>query len=93
MNKPELISSIATKTGLKKKEASMMLDSFTDIVTNSLKKGDKVALIGFGTFGARKRSARNGVNPRTRKKIKIAAKTVPFFKPGKKLKDAVAKKK
>ncbi len=93
MNKPELINAIVKKTGLKKKSAAMMLDSFAEVVTTTLKKGDKVALIGFGTFGARKRSARNGVNPRTRKKIKIAAKTVPFFKPGKKLKDAVAKKK
>jgi len=93
MNKPELISAIAGKTGMKKKDCTIMVDSLTEVVTGALKKGDKVALIGFGTFGARKRKARNGVNPRTRKKIKIPSKTVPYFKPGKKLREAVAKKK
>ncbi len=89
MNKPELVNAIAEKAGLKKKEAEAALSAFIEAVEEALKKGDKVALIGFGTFGTRKRAKRTGVNPKTGKKIKIPAKTVPFFKPGKKLKEAV----
>jgi DNA-binding protein HU-beta len=89
MNKPELVNAIAEKTGLKKKEAEAALGAFIETVEEALKKGDKVALIGFGTFGTRKRAKRTGVNPKTGKKIKIPAKTVPFFKPGKKLKETV----
>ena len=89
MNKPELISSIAEKTGMKKKEAEAMLDAFTASVKEALKKGEEVRLIGFGLFGTRERKKREGVNPRTGKKISIPAKTVPYFKVGKELKEAV----
>ena len=89
MNKPELVNAIAEKAGLKKKEAEAALNAFVEAVEEALKKGDKVALIGFGTFGTRKRAKRTGVNPKTGKKIKIPAKTVPFFKAGKKLKELV----
>jgi len=89
MNKPELISSIADKTGMKKKEAEAMLDAFVTSVKEALKKGEKVALIGFGTWATRERKKREGVNPRTGKKISIPAKTVPYFKVGKELKEAV----
>jgi len=89
VNKPELISSIAEKTMMKKKDAEAALDAFTTSVKEALKKGEKVALIGFGTFATRERAKRNGVNPRTGKKITIPAKTVPYFKVGKELKEAV----
>ncbi|BAL80196.1 HU family DNA-binding protein [Caldisericum exile] len=89
MNKPELISSIAEKTGMKKKDAEAALDAFVASFKEALKKGDKVALIGFGSFGTRDRKKREGVNPRTGKKISIPAKTVPYFKIGKELKEAV----
>lgn len=88
MNKPELVAAIAEKTGMKKKDAEAMIDAFVDTVKEALKKGDKVALIGFGTWGTRERAKRNGVNPRTGKKISIPAKTVPYFKVGKELKEA-----
>jgi DNA-binding protein HU-beta len=88
MNKPELVAAIAEKTGMKKKDAEAMIDAFVDTVKEALKKGDKVALIGFGTFATRERAKRNGVNPRTGKKISIPAKTVPYFKVGKELKEA-----
>ena len=91
MNKPELVSAIAEKTGLKKKDVEAMLDAFVDVVKTTLKKGDKVALIGFGTWATRERAKRNGVNPRTGKKISIPAKVVPYFKVGKELKDSVSK--
>jgi len=89
MNKPEFISSIAEKSGMKKKESEAMLDAFVASVKEALKKGDEVRLIGFGLFGTRDRKKRNGVNPRTGKKITIPAKTVPYFKVGKELKEAV----
>ena len=89
MNKPELISSIAEKSGMNKKESEAMLDAFVASVKGALKKGEKVALIGFGSWATRKRAKRNGVNPRTGKKIMIPAKTVPYFKAGKELKEAV----
>lgn len=93
MNKTELIETIAKDTGLTKKDAEAAVNSFIKNVTATLKKKDrKVALMGFGTFETVKRKARDGVNPATGEKIKIAAKTVPHFKPGKLLKDAVAKK-
>jgi DNA-binding protein HU-beta len=91
MNKPELVKAMAEKTGLKKKEAEAALKAFVDVTEEALKKGDKVTLIGFGTFATRKRAKRTGVNPKTGKKIKIPAKVVPFFKPGKKLRETVAK--
>lgn len=91
MNKPELITAVAEKTGMKKKDVEAMLDAFVEVVKETLKKGDRVALIGFGTWATRERAKRNGVNPRTGKKISIPAKVVPFFKVGKELKDAVLK--
>ncbi len=89
MNKPELVAVIAEKTGMKKKEAEAMVNAFVVSVKESLKKGEKVTLIGFGTWATRERKKRNGVNPRTGKKLSIPAKTVPYFKVGKELKEAV----
>ena len=90
MNKADLIDAVAkvTKT---KKSARAAVDCVIDTITKALKKKEAVTLIGFGTFGARKRKARNGRNPQTGAKIKIKAKTVPVFKPGKALKDAVGR--
>jgi DNA-binding protein HU-beta len=90
MNKSDLIDAVAkvTKT---KKTAGAAVDCVIDTITKALKKKEEVTLIGFGTFGARKRKARNGRNPQTGAKIKIKAKTVPVFKPGKALKDAVGR--
>ena len=93
MNKTELIEALAKKTGFTKKDATAFLDAFTDTVTASLKKGDKIQLVGCGTFETAKRAARKGKNPQTGKEIKIPATVVPKFKAGAKLKDAVAKKK
>lgn len=91
MTKTELISAIAEKTELTKKDSGKALDAITEIVTEALAKGDKVQLVGFGTFETRERAARTGINPQTKKKIKIAATKVPAFKAGQGLKDAVAK--
>ncbi len=91
MNKAELVAAIAAKAEVSKKDAEKMLSAFTATVTDELKKGEKISLIGFGTFETRKRAAREGKNPQTGAAIKIAASTVPAFKAGKALKDAVAK--
>ena len=91
MNKSELIAALAEKTEFSKKDAEKALNSFVDAVSGSLAKGEKVQLIGFGTFEARARAARTGKNPQTGKPIKIAAATVPAFKAGKAFKDAVNK--
>jgi DNA-binding protein HU-beta len=80
MNKSELIEAIAADAGISKEEAKKALDSFTSSVTKALKRGGKVSLVGFGTFSTSRRSARNGINPQTKKTIKIAAKTVAKFK-------------
>ena len=93
MNKSELIDAMAADAGISTAAAKKALDSFTDNVTKSLKKGDKVSLVGFGTFSTSKRSARNGINPQTKKTIKIAAKTVAKFKAGSELSAAVDGKK
>ena len=93
MNKSELIESIAKKAELSKKDAEAALNAFTDVVGKALKKGDKVQLVGFGTFEVAKRAARKGRNPQTGKEIKIAASKSPKFKAGKALKDLVNKKK
>jgi len=92
MNKTELVAAIAKEAGLTKVDAEKALKAFTDTVSKELKKKNKVQLIGFGTFETRKRAARTGRNPQTGKDIKIAAATVPAFKPGKALKDLVNKK-
>ncbi len=91
MNKAELVAAIATKADVTKKDAEKMVGAFIDVVSGALKKGDKIQLVGFGTFETRKRAAREGKNPQTGAKIKIAASTVPAFKAGKALKDIVAK--
>jgi DNA-binding protein HU-beta len=89
MNKSELVAQIAEQTGLQKKDAEKALAAFTDIVADTLKKGDKVQLVGFGTFEVTERAARTGRNPQTKKEIKIPASKAPKFKAGKALKDIV----
>jgi DNA-binding protein HU-beta len=91
MNKAEMIASVAEDTGLTKADVGRCLDSLVEQVTKALKKGDRVALVGFGTFGVSKRKARAGRNPQTGAVIKIAARRVPRFAPGKELKAAVNK--
>lgn len=82
MNKAELIEAMASEAKLTKADAKRALDAFVNNTTKALKKGDRVALVGFGTFGVTKRAARKGRNPQTGKEIKIAAKKVVKFKPG-----------
>jgi DNA-binding protein HU-beta len=82
MNKAELIDKIAEDAGVNKKQAAAALDSFTDTIAKTLKKGDKVTLVGFGTFSVSKRAARTGRNPQTGAAIKIKAKKVAKFKAG-----------
>ncbi len=89
MTKTELIAIIAKEADLPKVKAEKALAAAIDGITKSLKKGDKVQLVGFGTFEVRKRPARTGLNPRTKEAIKIPASKVPAFKAGKALKDAV----
>jgi DNA-binding protein HU-beta len=91
MTKVELVNAVAEKAELSKKDADKAVAAVFAAITDSLKKGDKVQLIGFGTFEVRKRAARTGLNPRTKETIKIAATKVPAFKAGKALKDVVAK--
>ena len=93
MNKTELVEAIAKKTGLSKKDSEAAVKAFVEVVSTQLKKKDKVQLIGFGTFETAKRAARTGKNPQTGAAIKIPAATVPKFKAGKALKDAVNGKK
>jgi DNA-binding protein HU-beta len=85
MNKAELIDKIAADAEISKKEANAALDSFTEAIAKTLKKGDKVTLVGFGTFSVSKRAARTGRNPQTGATIKIKAKKVAKFKAGKEL--------
>lgn len=92
MNKTDLINSIATKSGLNKKNSEAALNAFIGSVEEALKGGDKVVLVGFGTFEVRKRAARKGRNPQTKKEITIPASKAPVFKAGKVLKDKVNKK-
>ena len=89
MNKAELITSMAEKSKLTKKDAELALKSFIESVEEALENGEKVQLVGFGTFETRERAAREGRNPRTKEVINIPATTVPAFKVGKALKDAV----
>ncbi len=91
MSKQELVEKMAAKAGLTKADATRALDAFMETVTETLKKGNKVSLVGFGTFATSKRAAREGHNPRTGEKVKIAARTAVAFKAGSKLKDAVNK--
>jgi DNA-binding protein HU-beta len=91
MNKSELINAIAASADISKAAAGRALDATTDAITNALKKGDAVTLIGFGTFKVSQRAARTGRNPRTGAELKIAARKAPAFSAGKALKDAVNK--
>ena len=92
MNKADLIAAIAAKTGDTKKGAEASVNAFVDVVTEALTEGDKVQLVGFGSFEVRKRAARKGRNPQTKEEIKIPASKAPVFKAGKALKDVVNKK-
>lgn len=89
MNKTELVNAVAEATELSKKDAASAVDAVFNTIQNTLAKGDKVQLIGFGNFEVRERAARKGRNPQTGEEIQIAASKVPAFKPGKALKDAV----
>ena len=89
MTKADLVNAMAEKAGLSKTDAEKALKAFTDAVTEALKAGEKVALVGFGTFSVGKRAARPGQNPQTGDKIQIAAANTPKFKAGKALKDSV----
>ena len=90
MNKAELIEKISADAGITKVDANMALDSFTDAVMGALKKGDTVTLVGFGTFSVSERAARAGRNPQTGETLKIKARKVPKFKPGKDFKDKIS---
>ena len=92
MNKAELVAAIAAKTGESKKSTEATVNAFVEVVSESLKGGDKVQLVGFGSFEVRKRAARKGRNPQTKEEIKIPASKAPVFKAGKALKDLVNKK-
>ena len=89
MNKVELAAAIANETGLTKKDSEAAVKAFVEVVTNELKKGEKVQLVGFGTFEVVERAAREGRNPQTGKTMKIKASKSPKFKAGKALKDAL----
>lgn len=89
MNKAELIANVAATAGLSKKDAEKALNALIESITDALKKGDKVQLVGFGTFEVRARAERMGRNPQTNKEIVIPASKVPAFKVGKALKDAI----
>ena len=92
MNKTELVAAMAEKAQISKKDAEAALKAFTDVVADELKKGEKIQLVGFGTFEVRQRKARQGRNPRKPGEvIKIAASKAPVFKAGKALKDALSK--
>ena len=91
MNKAELISAVAEKAGLYKKDTETVINATLDTIAASLQEGDKVQLVGFGSFEVKKRAERIGRNPKTKESIQIPASKVPVFKAGKALKDAVAK--
>ena len=89
MNKKELVAAVAEKSGVSKKEAEAVINAFTDVVTEELVKGEKIQMVGFGTFAVSEKAAREGRNPKTGEKKMIAASKAPKFKAGKALKDAV----
>lgn len=91
MTKVELVNKIAENGGFTKKDAEKALTAVIDSITDALNNGEKVSLVGFGTFEVRERAAKEGINPRSGEKIAIAARKVPAFKAGKALKDSVAK--
>lgn len=92
MNKTELVASVAEKAGLTKKDSEKAVNAVLAAVSESLQKGEKVQLVGFGTFEVRERKARKAQNPQTKKEITIPATKVPAFKAGKSLKEVVAEK-
>ncbi len=92
MNKAELIAAMAAKTGETKKSAEESLNAFISVVTEALQKGEKVQLVGFGSYEVKSRAARKGRNPQTKKELIIPASKAPVFKAGKALKDLVNKK-
>ena len=92
VNKADLITSIAAEAGFTKKDAEKAVDAYTAVVTKALVAGDKVQLVGFGTYEVKNRAARQGKNPQTGAALTIPASKAPAFKPGKALKDAVNKK-
>jgi DNA-binding protein HU-beta len=89
LNKPELVEAVAEKAGITKKDSEKVVAAVLEGIADTLAKGEKVQLVGFGTFEVRHRNAREGRNPSTGEAIKIAAQNVPAFKPGKALKDLV----
>ena len=89
MNKADLVAAMAEKAGVSKKDAEASLKAFTDVVAEELKKGEKIQLVGFGTFEVSERAARTGRNPQTGAEMTIAASKAPKFKAGKALKDAI----
>ena len=89
MNKTELVAAIAEKAGLKKADAEKALNAFVGTVEDALKAGDKIQLVGFGTFEVRERAARECINPQTKAKVQVAASKVPAFKAGAALKNIV----
>ncbi len=91
MNKAELISAVAEKAALSKKDSEAAVNAVLEVITATLSQEEDIRLVGFGTFEVKKRSARIGRNPKTSKEIRIPASKVPSFKAGKALKDAVAK--
>jgi DNA-binding protein HU-beta len=91
MNKAELINAVATAADVSKKDADAVISATFNAITDALKEGDKVQLVGFGSFEVKKRAARIGRNPQTKEPVEIPESTVPVFKAGKALKDAVAK--
>ena len=88
MNKNELIASVAEKAEISNKDADAAVKAVTEVITEALAQGDKISLVGFGTFSVRERAARSGINPLTKEKMEIAAAKVPAFKAGSVLKDA-----
>ena len=91
MNKTELVASVAEAVGVSKKDAAAVIDATFEKIATAMAEGDKVQVIGFGTFETRDRAAREGINPLTKEKITVEACKVPAFKPGKALKDSVNK--
>ena len=87
MNKGEFVGAVAGATDMTKADAARAIDAVIDVIKKALKKGDTVSLIGFGTFVVRKRAARTGRNPRTGESVSVDAKRVPYFKPGKEMRE------
>ena len=89
MNKTDLVASVAEKAGISKKDADAAVAAFVETVIETMKAGEKLSLVGFGTFEVKERAARTGINPATKEKIQISASKAPAFKAGKAFKDAV----